>query len=60
MAGLFEYELQVLPADLDEIGHVNNLVYVKWLLDAAVAHSSALGCFEPRMDTNEGGDVGVV
>jgi acyl-CoA thioester hydrolase len=43
VAGLFEHELQVLPADLDEIGHVNNLVYVKWLLDAAVAHSSALG-----------------
>ncbi|MFN5899102.1 MAG: acyl-CoA thioesterase [Planctomyces sp.] len=43
VAGVFEYELQVVPADLDELGHVNNLVYVKWLLEAAVAHSTALG-----------------
>jgi acyl-CoA thioester hydrolase len=43
VAGIFEYELQVQAADLDELGHVNNLVYVKWLLESAVAHSTALG-----------------
>jgi acyl-CoA thioester hydrolase len=43
VAAVFEYELQVLPDDLDSVGHVNNLVYLRWLLDAAVAHSTAVG-----------------
>ena len=33
----------VLPSDIDEFEHVNNLVYVKWIQDVAVAHSTALG-----------------
>jgi acyl-CoA thioester hydrolase len=30
-------------ADIDELGHVGNLVYVRWILDVATAHSRALG-----------------
>lgn len=30
-------------ADIDELGHVSNLVYVRWILDVATAHSRALG-----------------
>ncbi|MEX0645443.1 MAG: thioesterase family protein [Parvularculaceae bacterium] len=30
-------------ADLDEFGHVNNVRYIAWALDAAWAHSKALG-----------------
>jgi acyl-CoA thioester hydrolase len=30
-------------ADLDELGHVSNLVYVRWVLRAAEAHSGAVG-----------------
>jgi acyl-CoA thioester hydrolase len=30
-------------ADIDELGHVSNLVYVRWILDLATAHSRALG-----------------
>jgi acyl-CoA thioester hydrolase len=26
------------PKDIDELGHVNNAVYVRWVQDAAVAH----------------------
>lgn len=26
------------PDDIDELGHVNNAVYVRWVQDAAVAH----------------------
>lgn len=26
------------PEDIDELGHVNNAVYVRWVQDAAVAH----------------------
>src|SRR5262249_16772629 len=31
------------PDDIDELGHVSNLVYLRWVLDAAVAHSGAVG-----------------
>lgn len=31
------------PADIDELDHVSNLVYLRWVLDVAIAHSTALG-----------------
>ncbi len=31
------------PADIDENGHVSNLVYLRWVLEAARAHSEAVG-----------------
>ena len=34
----FEQTLRVGPADLDEQAHVNNIVYVRWVQDAATAH----------------------
>jgi acyl-CoA thioester hydrolase len=30
-------------ADIDELGHVSNIVYVRWVLDVAVAHSRSVG-----------------
>ena len=30
------------PADIDELGHVNNAVWVKWLQEIAVAHWAAV------------------
>lgn len=38
----------VKPSDIDEFAHVNNLVYVKWVQDVAVAHSTALGLGYPQ------------
>ena len=38
----FEQVLQVEPADLDAQAHVNNVVYVRWVQDVAVAHWVAL------------------
>jgi acyl-CoA thioester hydrolase len=29
--------------DIDELGHVSNLVYVRWILDVATEHSRAAG-----------------
>lgn len=43
MPAVFEYLLQVLPAQIDGWGHVNNVEYVRWMQDAAIAHSSSLG-----------------
>ncbi|OYY91144.1 MAG: thioesterase [Sphingomonas sp. 28-66-16] len=30
------------PADIDELGHVNNAVWVRWIQDIAVAHWQAV------------------
>ena len=37
-ANAFELALTVQPGDIDEIGHVNNVTYLHWVQDAAVAH----------------------
>ncbi len=34
----FEVSIQVQAADIDELGHVNNVVYLRWVQEAAVAH----------------------
>jgi len=38
----FEIVLPVEPADLDQLGHVNNVTYVRWVQEAAVAHWRAV------------------
>lgn len=37
----FTLGLSVLPADIDANGHVNNVVYLRWVQDAATAHWNA-------------------
>lgn len=37
----FEFPVPVLPEDFDELGHVNNVVYVRWVQDVAIAHWQA-------------------
>jgi len=39
----FVHEVEVLEADIDNLGHASNLVYLRWVQDAALAHSTALG-----------------
>ena len=33
--GITKFEVQVKPEDLDELNHVNNVVYMRWLEMAA-------------------------
>jgi acyl-CoA thioester hydrolase len=33
--------IAVEPADIDELGHVNNVVYLRWVQDIATAHWKA-------------------
>jgi len=40
-AQVFELALAVAPADIDELGHVNNVAYLRWVQEAAVAHWKA-------------------
>ncbi|HTO98979.1 MAG TPA: thioesterase family protein [Myxococcales bacterium] len=39
----FVHEVEVVDADIDNLGHASNLVYLRWVQDAALAHSTALG-----------------
>jgi len=40
----FEYELTVSSSVIDENGHANNVEYLRWMQDAAIAHSDLVGC----------------
>ena len=42
----FVHEVEVLGSDIDNLGHASNLVYLRWVQDAALAHSTALGFSE--------------
>ena len=44
----FSLHLRVQPADIDELGHVNNLVYLRWVQEAAIAHWTARTTPEQR------------
>ena len=39
----FLHRLSVAAADADDLGHANNTVFVRWIQEAAVAHSAAVG-----------------
>jgi acyl-CoA thioester hydrolase len=38
----FEIEVRIEPGDVDGMGHVNNIVYVRWIQEVAMAHWSAV------------------
>ena len=44
MEAIYRHEIQVTGEMVDRNGHVNNVAYVQWLQDAAVAHARASGC----------------
>jgi acyl-CoA thioester hydrolase len=39
----FTHRFVVDHADIDELGHANNVVWVRWVNEAAIAHSRAVG-----------------
>ena len=38
---MYELSIQVQANDIDQLGHVNNVTYVRWIQDVAVAHWKA-------------------
>ncbi|MBW6524911.1 acyl-CoA thioesterase [Sphingomonas sp. RHCKR47] len=44
----FEQQYTAQPDDIDELGHVNNAVWVRWIQDLAVAHWHAVAPAEHR------------
>ncbi|REK11951.1 MAG: acyl-CoA thioesterase [Planctomycetota bacterium] len=57
MPAIYEHARVVQPAEIDRLGHVNNLVYLRWMLDAAVAHSAVQGWTAERYEQLGGGWV---
>jgi acyl-CoA thioester hydrolase len=43
MPAIFEYHHTVRDDEIDAQGHANNVYYVAWMQDAALAHSAAQG-----------------
>ncbi|MFN3453816.1 MAG: acyl-CoA thioesterase [Pseudobdellovibrio sp.] len=43
MKKIFRYPIKVSQEHIDSLNHVNNEVYIKWLLEAAGANSSSIG-----------------
>jgi len=39
----YTHRFGVLPGDIDELGHANNVVWVRWVNEAAIAHAAAVG-----------------
>jgi len=40
---IYEHHITVLPSDIDENDHANNLCYLRWMNEAAIVHSSENG-----------------
>lgn len=43
MPAVYDHHLTVAAGEIDPQGHANNVAYVQWMQDAAVAHSTAQG-----------------
>ncbi len=44
----FELPIMVREEDIDELGHVNNVVYLRWVQEAATAHWRVLASEDER------------
>ncbi|PSN10014.1 acyl-CoA thioesterase [filamentous cyanobacterium CCT1] len=44
MKRFYHYEFVVPIEAVDDNGHVNNVAYVQWMQDVAIAHSTSVGC----------------
>jgi len=43
LPAIYYHQLAVQSEEIDGLQHVNNVAFVKWMQDAAIAHSSAQG-----------------
>ncbi len=48
MSEAFEHPISIEPSDIDELGHVNNVTYLRWVQDVAVAHWRAVAPAEDQ------------
>ncbi|HEY4283035.1 MAG TPA: thioesterase family protein [Chthoniobacterales bacterium] len=45
---MFNQTVRVLPADIDEQDHVNNMVYLRWVQEIAAAHWRSIASLEAQ------------
>lgn len=50
MPAIYEHPLVVSVDEIDRLGHVNNLVYLRWMQAAALAHSAVQGWTPERYE----------
>lgn len=50
MPAIYEHLLVVSADEIDRLGHVNNLVYMRWMQTAALAHSAVQGWTPERYE----------
>ncbi len=43
MPAIHTLPIDIGPDTIDEVGHVNNIAYIRWMQDAATSHSAAQG-----------------
>jgi acyl-CoA thioester hydrolase len=48
MPSIHRHLHRVQPEEIDRLGHVNNLEYLRWMVTAAVGHSESIGWAEDR------------
>lgn len=46
----YRLDVSVHPDDIDQLEHVNNLVYLRWVQDAAIAHWDALATDDMKQE----------
>ena len=46
--GVFRLDIPVMPTDIDEQNHVNNVVYLRWVQEVALAHWNAMATAEMK------------
>ena len=44
----YRHPIVVEPSDIDELGHANNVVWVRWINETAIAHSRSVGLGRER------------
>jgi acyl-CoA thioester hydrolase len=44
----FDYPVIISEKDIDQLGHVNNVAYLKWVQEAAIAHWNSLATAEMK------------
>lgn len=50
MPAVFNHARVVLDSEIDRQGHVNNVAFIRWMQDAAVAHSAEQGWTDDRYE----------
>ena len=45
---MFKLAVSILPTDIDEQNHVNNMVYLRWVQEVATAHWKAIASREAQ------------